>query len=299
MAWPMPWPFSVSSTYIRLLGTAATKPSKHRNVSSLVFKHRDLKFLVDAGQGTLRQLIKFQEGLDLDAIFITHGHGDHVWGLPSLVECMALAGRTQPLLLYCTRPTTAILRSLLALTSKKRRFEVLINQVLQGVPLKLRPDTVITPLALDHSFMRTVGYVLLIDVPARIDSDKLAAYGLEGPPVGQLVRTGVCIVDGRTFRLEQLQAAPARQLKIFLGGDTRPVTHHHHYDFMIHQCTMLDQAAVEAERKGHSTVSEAVGQHVLTQRLVLTHIGEQVEAALRKSLPKNVVVARDGDRFEL
>jgi len=85
---------------IVFLGTSSGVPTKTRNVSATVVKRQDKKawFLVDCGEGTQHQILHTKLALNhLSAIFITHVHGDHCFGLPGLLASASMSGRTEPI----------------------------------------------------------------------------------------------------------------------------------------------------------------------------------------------------------
>lgn len=89
---------------IVFLGTSSGTPTKMRNVSGVAVKMVSSKIwcLVDCGEGTQHQILHTSLSLNsLQAIFITHLHGDHCYGLPGLLASAATQGRTEPLIIVC------------------------------------------------------------------------------------------------------------------------------------------------------------------------------------------------------
>ncbi|MCW8997745.1 MAG: MBL fold metallo-hydrolase, partial [Kangiellaceae bacterium] len=87
---------------ITFLGTSSGVPTKHRNVSGIALEVGENKnwFLIDCGEATQHQLLNTKLSTrNLSAVFITHIHGDHCYGLPGLLASTAMSGRTETLYL--------------------------------------------------------------------------------------------------------------------------------------------------------------------------------------------------------
>ena len=87
-------------TYIRFLGTAATQPYNKRCASGIMYHHNGINILLDCGEGITRQILIYCEAISVDAIFITHFHGDHWYGIFGLLDTLNKNNRTEPLNLY-------------------------------------------------------------------------------------------------------------------------------------------------------------------------------------------------------
>src|SRR5215470_9069154 len=84
--------------FLTFLGTSASVPTAARGTSAMLIARGGARWLVDCGEGTQRQFLRSGLGLvDLDAVFLTHLHGDHYLGLPGLLKTYALRGRERPL----------------------------------------------------------------------------------------------------------------------------------------------------------------------------------------------------------
>ena len=80
------------------LGTSSAIPTNHRNHSAIALKGFGEIILLDCGEGTQRQMTRARlSPMKIDKIFITHFHGDHILGIPGMIQSMAFRGRTEPL----------------------------------------------------------------------------------------------------------------------------------------------------------------------------------------------------------
>ena len=95
------------------LGTAASAPTAARGTSATLLRRGGDRLLVDCGEGTQRQLLRSDIGLvDLEDVFLTHLHADHVLGLPGMLKTFGLRGREMPSPVHGPRGTRALLRAL-------------------------------------------------------------------------------------------------------------------------------------------------------------------------------------------
>src|SRR5947207_7573516 len=97
---------------IQFLGTSAGMPSRARNVAAVAVVMDGRVLLFDCGEGTQQQLLRSEvRSGGIEAIFITHLHGDHLFGLPGLLSSLGLGGRREPLIVYGPPGITAYLRA--------------------------------------------------------------------------------------------------------------------------------------------------------------------------------------------
>ncbi|HUP58777.1 MAG TPA: ribonuclease Z [Bdellovibrionota bacterium] len=116
------------------LGTSSGTPTRERGVSALLLKMDSRCLLLDCGDGTQQRAI--QAGMNihaLDAIFITHLHGDHVYGLPALLSTLSLQGRTQPLALHGPHGLAELLRTVLRVSQVHLTFPLRIREIQPGL----------------------------------------------------------------------------------------------------------------------------------------------------------------------
>lgn len=110
---------------ITVLGTSSASPTKHRHPSGQYVRMEGDYFLLDCGEGTQLQLVKFGLRMHrLRYILITHLHGDHFFGLPGLITSMALFGRKEPLTIAGPAELEGIMQQIMALGESELPFEI-------------------------------------------------------------------------------------------------------------------------------------------------------------------------------
>ena len=134
----------MDSIRVVFLGTSSAVPTSSRNVSSVAVVMDGRTVLLDCGEGTQHQLLRVPIRF-IEAICITHMHGDHVYGLPGLLASMSMNGRTAPLALYSPPELRAFLESVISLSYLRLQYELAFVSPLS--PLRgervrgYRPDT--------------------------------------------------------------------------------------------------------------------------------------------------------------
>src|SRR5207244_12777391 len=115
---------------VTCLGTSAGMPTRARNVASVAVTMDGRTLLFDCGEGTQQQLMNSAVRFGaIDAIFLTHLHGDHLFGLPGLLASMSLNARERPLALYGPAGIAEFMR---ALPLYHTSFDVEIHELTPG-----------------------------------------------------------------------------------------------------------------------------------------------------------------------
>ena len=301
------------SLTVRFLGTSASRPTVERNVTSVAIVREGETLLLDCGEGTQRQMMRYGISFALEDIFFTHMHADHMLGVIGLFRTLSLQGRTEPMRLWGPRGSAALLKQAIALGSEKQPFPLEINEVTPDSPIKRKGYSII-PYAADHKDRDALGFALVEEIRlGRFNPDKARELGIpEGPAWGRIHKgQSVTLEDGRVIEPSELvgEARPGR--RVVFTGDTRPakstIDISEGADLLIHEATFSDEEHARAVETGHATSREAalVASQAGVKRLVLTHLSARysVNAAELLQQAKEVfpetVVARDGFELEV
>lgn len=302
------------SLALRFLGTAASRPTVERGVSSLALIREGETLLFDCGEGTQRQMMRYGITFALDDIFFTHFHTDHVLGVVGLVRTFQLGARTAPLRLWGPRGAARVLKQhIFAGGSERLGYPLEIEELAPGAVVRRRGYELRT-FALDHRGTPTLGYALVEDDRlGRFDPDAARALGVpEGPLWGRLHRgERVTLPDGTVVDPSRI-VGPARPGRtVVITGDTRPtaaaVEAATGADVLVHEATFAEDEAARAAETGHSTAREAalVARAAGVGRLFLTHVSARysrdasvLEREARAAFPATWV-ARDGMEVEV
>ncbi|MDT8367679.1 MAG: ribonuclease Z [Longimicrobiales bacterium] len=263
---------------ITFLGTAAARPTPGRNVTGIAVQRDGELFLFDCGEGTQRQMMRYQTGFNVDQIFITHIHADHILGIPGLVRTMGLQGRTDRLTLYGPAGSRRVLIDAVHLGVERLPFEIEVREVGEGDSIDFEGWR-IDVFAVVHKH-GAIGFRLREDERlGRFDVNRARALGIpEGPIYGRLHRGETVEIDGRRIDPADLVGPTRPGRHVVYTGDTRPcarvVEIARHADLLIHEATFVEEERDRAIETLHSTAAEAarVAVEAEVRRLVLTHI---------------------------
>ena len=305
---------------ILFLGTGAGVPSKSRNVSSLVLKllnELNETWLFDCGEGTQHQILKttLKPG-KVKNIFITHMHGDHIFGLPGFLSSRSFqGGDNQPITIYGPPGIEQYINASLKYSKSNLLYKVNIVELdPKGGEIQLNKGWKVKYLPLQHNIL-SFGYrieepksdgVLLVD--------KLKEYNIPNGPIFGKLKNGKTVtledgteLDGKDFVGE---AQPGKVIAII--GDTRPNANigklAEEADVLVHEGTHAKGENKMANRYFHSTVEQAaqVAKQSKVKQLYLNHISSRYLGADVKQLEKDArsifkqtKVAYDLNEFEI
>ena len=294
------------SLRITFLGTAASIPTKTRALSAVVLKREGELFLFDCGEGVQRQMITAKIGFNRKTrIFITHMHGDHILGLPGLLQTMSLLGRDKPLQIYGPQGIAEFIDAIKRTVKFALKFPVEVYEIEDGLIVEEKEYEIRSAWA-EHS-VPSLAYALIEKPrPGRFNPERAISLGVPKGPLWSRLQRGenVQLPDGRTIKPSDVLGPPRRGRKIVYVGDTRPSNAIADFafgaDVLIHEATFADDLAERAEEDMHSTPSGAalIAKKAKVELLVLTHISARygdpkvlLEEA-KKNFP-NVLVAED------
>ncbi|WP_299033532.1 ribonuclease Z [uncultured Pseudokineococcus sp.] len=269
-----------------VLGTSSAVPTRTRGHSGHLLRWDGEGLLVDPGEGTQRQmLLAGVSASDVDVIALTHEHGDHVLGLPGVLQRRAMDGATTPVPLVFPAPAAPLVAHLLGAAAHAGALAVPCPVDGDG-PVR-GPDgsllrvggAVLHAVALDHR-VPACGYRLVEPDGRRMLPAALADRGVTGPAVGALQREGRLEVPGGVVHLEDV-SAPRRGQVVAVVEDTRwcegALRAAAGADLLLCEATFADAEEHLAAPYGHLTARQAgrLAREAGARRLVLTHFSSR------------------------
>ncbi|WP_435100864.1 ribonuclease Z [Halarchaeum sp. P4] len=297
---------TLSATF---LGTSGAVPTVDRNPSSIYVRREGDAFLFDAGEGTQRQMMRYGTGFDVEAVFLTHVHGDHVLGLPGLVQTWGFHDREAPLDVYTPRGTGDEVRDLISAVGATPPYRLDVHEVGPGETVLDREEYGVEAFNTQHR-TQSVGYALVEDDrKGRFDRERAEDLGVPVGPKFSKLHEGepVELEDGTVVRPEEVVGDPRPGRKLVYTGDTRPtdatVAIAEDADLLIHDATFTDADGDRATQTAHSTAGEAgeVARRAGARRLALTHVSSryggnvgQLKTDANAEYTGHTLVAHDG-----
>ncbi|RJX15828.1 ribonuclease Z [Candidatus Bathyarchaeota archaeon] len=298
--------------YIVFLGTGGGVPTPERSLSSFILNYEGQILMFDCGEGTQHQMVKAKIGFGKETkIFITHLHGDHVLGLPGLIQTMSLLGRTKKLEIFGPKGLKEFLEASRTYIQFNLRFPVEIKEAKEGVIYKNKKFKVLARWA-EHSIPNLAYAFVENKKPGKFHPEKALELGVPKGPLWHKLQHGkkVKLKNGRIIEPSQVVEPPKPGIKIVYSGDTKPCKNvlklAKNADLLIHECTFDDSLAEKAEVEWHSTptgVAE-LAKKASVKNLILTHVSARYKNTKifleqAKKIFPNVRVAEDLMRIEL
>jgi ribonuclease Z len=288
------------------LGTAGSFPTIDRGLPAIAIHRGKELFLFDCGEGAQRQMFIAQIGFRYTLrVFITHMHGDHVLGLPGLLQTMSLFNVKHPVEIYGPPGICNFLRAIMETLRFHLTFPIKVIEVKEGIVCN-ESEYSVHAVWTDHRIPNLAYAILEKERPGKFYPEKARSLGVPEGPLWSRLQHGedVTLDDGRVIVPEQVLGPPRRGRKIVYSGDTKPcdalLELARDADLLIHEATIDDELAERAGQFGHSTPCQAalLAKEANAKRLVLTHIGLRYSDAtvLGKQAEKifpNVEVAKD------
>jgi ribonuclease Z len=299
---------------LTILGSSSALPTSERYPSAHVLNAHERLFLIDCGEGTQMQLrknrIRFGK---INHIFISHLHGDHIFGLYGLLSSFSLMGRKTPLHLYAPENYQNILRSHL------NDFDINLSFEIDFIPLKGKDPFQI----LDDRYLTVTAFPLQHRVPAygflfrekladrNIIREKIAEYNIPAVRIPAIKKGEDFIkADGNVISNLELTLPPREQLSYAYCSDTkyfkRLASFVKGVTLLYHEATFDKSLNKLAEITGHSTTTDAAKTAVKAEAnsLIIGHFSSRYKSIsflvdeAREIFPETYA-AIDGKSYEI
>ena len=299
---------------VTMLGTASAMPVKDRNQSAQALSVHGRLFLVDCGEGVQGRLVdEHIPMMKLDSVFVSHIHGDHVFGLWGLLSTLGMKGRQTPLNLFGPVNLAPLLKFFLSYYGDGLFYEI------RYVPLKMKePETIletkslrVDAFPLNHG-IETFGFRFAEkEPPFNVHKEAIERYGLNLTEIGTLKRgEDVVRADGTLIPAAVAAYKPYEPRSYAYCSDTAPFPEAAAWlrgtDVIYHETTYLQEYADQAAQRHHSTTLEAarLALEAGARKLLIGHYSSRnsdtaaYEAECRTLFPASFATS-DGDVYEI
>ena len=295
---------------IIFLGTSSAVHSYNRNHPAIILKAFGETFLFDCGEATQRQLIFAKVSpMKISKIFLSHYHGDHILGLPGLIQSMNFRGREKKLTIYGPKGLYDLKDSLFKLGYSKIEFPIEFIEI-GSQTIESDEDYIIKSQHVNHNVPCLAYSVEELKKP-RFNREKAIELGVPvGPDFGRLHNGEEVEIDGKIIKPEQVLGPPRKGNKITYSGDTTPCSEM--VDFakdstiLIHESTYMSEDADKAVENFHSTSADAakIAKDSNSKELILTHFSTrytQTDGLLKeaKEIFENTKLAKDFMKIDI
>ncbi len=260
---------------LKFLGTSCMKPTKDRNHFSLFITYKDKGFLVDCGEGTQRQLkiagIKLSK---INKILITHWHGDHVLGIPGLLQTMSASDYNEKLEIYGPKGTKERLDLAFRAFEFDNKLDIKVIEVVEGINYE-DESLIIESYPMKHS-ITCVAYSIKEKDKWKIDPSKIKALKLPSLLVGKLQKGESLTYKGRKIKPRDTgKISPGQKIGIILDTSLNENCYKiaNNVDILVCEAVYASNLDDKAEKYMHLTAKDAalIASKSSAKKLVLAH----------------------------
>ncbi len=266
---------------VQILGCGSALPTTKHNPSSQLVDVNGKLFMIDCGEGTQLQVRKVGARLGkLHSIFISHLHGDHLFGLPGLISTLGLLGRTADLTIYAHQELEQFLTPMLNFFCKQLSYKVrLVLLKRKGYNLIYENRSIcIYSFPLKHR-IATSGFLIKEKEKLRhIKREMIDFYKI---PIREIsnIKSGAdfTTTEGEVISNERLTTPPTPSRSYAYCSDTAYdesiVPHIKGVDLLYHEATFAESEIIRAEKTGHSTARQAgeIAKQAKVKKLIIGH----------------------------
>jgi ribonuclease Z len=301
------------SLEVIFLGTAAGVPTARRSLPAILIRREGEQLMFDCGEGVQRQMTIAGGNLNRKMkVLITHMHGDHVLGLPGMLQTMALLSREKKLDVYGPPRIKDFLQGIRETVQFVLTFPIEIHEIEEAGVVCDEEEYSIHAIRSKHVIPSFAYAYVEKPRPGKFYPQKAKALGVTEGPLWSKLQRGqkIKLPNGHVVKPEDVMGSPRQGRKIVYTGDTRPFKLLEKFaadaDLLIHDSTLGDELAESAKEYGHSTPDQAAksAQKAKVKKLILTHISQRYEDTniwlkQARKIFKNTVVAEDFMRVKI
>lgn len=299
---------------LKILGTASALPISDRNPSAQVLDVRGRLLLIDCGEGTqvrLRQMgLSF---IKIEAIFISHLHGDHLFGIFGLLSTMALLGRTGKLEIFAPRAFSSVLKFFMSWFGEGVKYPIEHHSLDCKEPVEIfsMKNLTVQAFPLNHK-VDCYGFLFKETMPAlNVKKWKIEQYGLGIAQIASAKRgEDITLSSGEVIPNDELTYLPYEPRSYAYCSDTAPFDELPLWvkgvDLLYHEATYPQEMTPQAAARFHSTTLQAAqcAKDAGAKKLVIGHYSSKYpDLSLflneARSIFPDTVLSKDRDVIDI
>ena len=281
---------------ITFLGTSQAVPTAKRNHTAVLIQYSGENILVDCGEGTQRQFRKAHiNPCKLTRILITHWHGDHVLGIPGLIQTLGLNGYNKTLHIYGPKGTKRFMKELTKFFVLVGRIKIEVHEATKGKVFETS-DFVVKAIPMKHG-PPSNAYSITEKTKNRLDKQKIKKLKLPGKLLAKLSQGKNVKHKGKTINAKQISYKTLpKKIAIIMDTKINPNCQKiaKNADLIISEATYLDKDKALASKHKHLTAEQAAetAAKAKAKQLILTHISQ------RNDLKENIIIKEAKRKFK-
>lgn len=294
---------------LTILGNSSGGPFHGRHYTAQVLQVENHTFLIDCGEGTQMQIFKYRVKVDAcKQLFISHLHGDHVFGLMGLITNWSHRKRSEPLQIFSPPGLRELIETSIRVCGVRLSYDIEFQEVDATVSAKVYENAKVEVWTIPlHHRSPTTGWLFREKTkPRNIRPEKIEQYGIPFPQIpGIKAGDDFELPDGRVIPNAELTLDPPKPVSYAFCSDTAfsetVIEVVHGVDLLYHEATFTNENIQEAEISFHSTAAQAaeVARRAAVRQLILGHISGRYadtdqHLAEAKAVFERVEVAEEG-----
>jgi ribonuclease Z len=298
---------------VLILGSNSAIPAFGRFPSAQIIQHFGDLFLVDCGEGVQFNLSLYKvKRSKIKAIFISHLHGDHIFGLPGFLTSLSLSGHQHALEIYGPKGIKVFIDTILEVSESLLRFPLHVHEVSgDGGKLFETEKVEVIAFPLKHR-ITTFGY-LFREKPKknRINGDLISQFGLSTSQIAALMQgNAIRLANGQEIDITHLEEPPSHSLSYAYCSDTvfdpSIIPHIQGVNLLYHEATFSDAMSHLAQERYHTTSLEAgrMAKLANVDKLIIGHFSSRYHDLIpllqeAQSQFPNTLLAQEGIWFDV
>lgn len=296
---------------LTFLGTSSMVPTADRNTTAILLNYISENILIDCGEGTQRQLRKVKVSpTKITKILITHWHGDHVLGLPGLLETLAKSEYNKTLEIYGPSGTKKFIKELYRVfISQHSKINLKVRDVTKNGKFFENQEFALLAQKLDHT-SNCYGYSFQERDKRKINLTYTKKFGLtKSPLLGKLQQGKTITYQGKKITPKLgIITIPGKKVTFLI--DSKKIKEMtslaKNSDILVSEATFTNEQKELAGKRKHMTAKQAaeVAKASKSKKLILTHFSQRYQSTSElekeaKKIFKNTFVAKDFSTFDV